>query len=222
MITTIIFDAFDTLFEVESGASAKHIINRITESGHNVDKAEFLSLWKEYYTEETADGTVFKTEREIFTSRIQMFYDKYGVSGDAAEDADTLLHQAAKRSLFYDTLETLSYLKGKYKVYIGSNTDNDVLSAVMIKNGVTVDKVYTSEDLRCYKPSKRFYEAIVKDNDLSNDKILFVGDSIVDDVFGPQKLSIKTCWLNRKEKARTTTTPDYEIQSLSELIQLLK
>ncbi len=222
MITTIIFDAFDTLFQVKSGASAKYIINRIAESGHDVDNAEFLSLWKEYYKEKTAEDAVFKTEREIFISRIQMFYDKYGVSGDAAEDADNLLLQATERPLFYDTRQTLSYLKDKYNVYIGSNTDNDVLSAVISKNGVTFDKVYTSENLRSYKPSKRFYEAIVNDNDLSNDEILFVGDSIIDDIFGPQKLNIKTCWLNRKGKPRTTITPDYEIQSLTELIQILK
>ncbi len=35
----------------------------------------------------------------------------------------------------------------------------------MKKNHVSVDKVYTSENQRCYKPDIRFYKKIIEDND---------------------------------------------------------
>lgn len=222
MIKTVVFDAFDTLFRVENGASASYIIDRITKSGHTVDKTEFFTYWKAYYKENTADTADFKTEREIFTSRIQMFYNKYDISRNAANDADFLMYNAAKRAAFDDVIPTLSYLKEKFNIYIGSNTDNDVLSSVIQHNDINVDRIYTSESLKCYKPSEQFYIAIAKDNGLRHDEVLFVGDNLVDDVLGPQQVNMKTCWLNRNRKPRTAITPDYEIQSLAELIHIFE
>ncbi len=222
MIKTVIFDAFDTLFQVEKGASAKYIIDRITQCGYTVDEAEFHKLWKAYYTEHTSADNIFKTEREIFTARIKMLYNKYGVSYDAVADANLLMEKSKNRCVFDDVIPTLEALKGKCSVYIGSNTDNDVLSAVMQKNGITVDKIYTSENLRCYKPSAMFYNAIVKENGLLYNEVLFVGDSLTDDVLGPKNVNITTCWLNREGKPRTEIIPDYEIQNLMELITMIK
>ena len=221
MIKTVIFDAFDTLFQVEKGASAKYIIDRITQCGYTVDEAEFHKLWKEYYTEHTSADSIFKTEREIFTARIKMLYNKYGVSHDAATDAHLLMEKSKNRCVFDDVIPTLENLKGICNIYIGSNTDNDVLEAVMQKNGIAVDKIYTSENLRCYKPSATFYNEIVKENGLLYNEVLFVGDSLIDDVLGPKNVNIKTCWLNREGKPRTEIIPDYEIRSLTELTQII-
>jgi len=90
------------------------------------------------------------------------------------------------------------------------------------RNGVNVDKVYTSESLMCYKPSEQFYKIILNENSLINDEVLFVGDSLIDDVFGPSKINIKTCWLNRNKYAKRTITPDCEIHSLIELTHIIK
>lgn len=221
MIKTVIFDAFDTLFQVEKGASAKYIIDRIIQCGYTVEVAEFHKLWKEYYTDHTSADEIFKTEREIFIARIKMLYNKYGVSHDAVADAHMLMEKSKNRCVFEDVIPTLENLKGICNIYIGSNTDNDLLEAVMQKNGITVDKIYTSESLRCYKPSAEFYNAIIKENGLLYNEVLFVGDSLTDDVLGPQNVNIKTCWLNREEKPRTEITPDYEIQSLMELTHII-
>jgi len=66
------------------------------------------------------------------------------------------------------------------------------------------------------------FRAKTKDNGLRHDEVLFVGDNLVDDVLGPQQVNMKTCWLNRNRKPRTAITPDYEIQSLAELIQIFE
>ena len=91
----------------------------------------------------------------------------------------------------------------------------------MQKNRITVDKIYTSENLRCYKPSAQFYNAIVNENGLLYNEVLFVGDSLTDDVLGPKNVKIKTCWLNREGKQRTEITPNYEIRSLTELTRII-
>ncbi len=196
----IIFDAFGTLFKVTNGGSARTIMQYITENGCTVDEKAFLDEWKAFYKKHTADSSVFRTEREIFISRIQMFYDRFGVSRNAENDADSLLSGAFQREAYPETKAVLERLMSEYQVFIGSNTDNDVLESVMIKNEIKVHKVYTSENLKCYKPSPLFFKKILAENDLRPQEVLFVGDSITDDILGPKALNIKTVWVDRENK----------------------
>ena len=193
----IIFDAFGTLFKVTSGGSAKTIIKNITACGITVDETAFLEEWKAYYKKCTTGNREFMTERDIFISRIQMFYDRYGVSRSAENDADFLLTDAFEREAYPETRTVINELKKNYQVFIGSNTDNDVLESVMRKNNITVQKVYTSENLKCYKPNPQFFINILEDNGLPPQEVLFVGDSVTDDILGPKAIGIKTVWVDR-------------------------
>ena len=196
----IIFDAFGTLFKVTSGGSARTIMQHITENGIVVDEKAFLDEWKAFYKKYTADSSMFKTEREIFIARIKMFYDRFCVNRNAENDTDLLLSGAFEREAYPETKAVLERLMAEYQVFIGSNTDNDVLESVMKKNGIRVHKVYTSENLKCYKPSPLFFEKILAQNDLRPQEVLFVGDSITDDILGPKALNIKTVWVDRDNK----------------------
>ena len=194
----IIFDAFGTLFKVTNGGSARTIRKHISAAGFSVEEAAFLEEWKAYYKKHTGDECEFMTEREIFIARIQMFYDRYGMSRSAEEDADALLAGAFEREAYPEVKMVLAGLMERYQVFIGSNTDNDVLESVMQKNDIKVHKVYTSEDLKCYKPNPKFFERILKENGLTAEEVLFVGDSITDDVLGPKAVGMKTVWVDRK------------------------
>ena len=217
----IIFDAFGTLFKVTDGGSARTIRNYITAAGFSVEEAAFLEEWKAYYKKHTSGEVEFKTEREIFIARIQMFYDRYGVSRSAEEDADALLAGAFEREAYPEVKTVLAGLMERYQVFIGSNTDNGVLESVMQKNGVRVHKVYTSEDLRCYKPNPKFFEQILKENGLTAEEVLFVGDSITDDVLGPKAVGMKTVWVDRKGIGGGVGQ-DWTVTELSELWEVIR
>ena len=214
---TIIFDAFGTLFKVTSGGSAKTIIKHITDCGIAVDEKAFHEEWKAYYKKHTLNQNEFMTERDIFISRIQMFYDKYHINRNAENDADALLSTAFEREAYPETKAVLDELMTSYRVFIGSNTDNDVIGRVMQKNNISVHKVYTSENLKCYKPSGRFFTQILNDNGLSTHDVLFVGDSVADDILGPKAIGIKTVWIDR-EGIGNNGEQDYTINNLNELI----
>ena len=215
----IIFDAFGTLFKVTNGGSARTTIRNITANGGNIDEKAFIDEWKAYYKEHTGRDCFFMTERDIFISRIQMFYDRYGVVRDAVEDADALLAGAFERESYHEVKKVLGELRKKYSVFIGSNTDNNVLESVMRKNDITVDKVYTSENLKCYKPNIRFFEAILADNGFTPQDVLFVGDSISDDILGPKALGIKTVWIDRNGIG-DDFGQDYTISNLENLLSI--
>ena len=213
----IIFDAFGTLFRVTSGGSAKTIMGNITDCGIVVDEKAFLEEWKSYYKNHTSCDCEFMTERDIFIARIQMFYDRYHVNRNAENDADSLLAEAFERKAYPEIKVVLNELMKNYLVFIGSNTDNDVLENVMQKNSIAVHKVYTSENLKCYKPAGRFFTKILDDNGLSPDEVLFVGDSITDDILGPKAIGMKTVWLDRNGIGGNSGQ-DYTITDMNELI----
>lgn len=221
MMKAIIFDAFGTLFKVTNGGSAKTIMKNITACGVNIDEKEFLEEWRSYYKKHTLGSCDFLTERDIFISRIQMFYDRYNVSRNAEKDADSLLAGAFEREAYPETESVLSELKKKYQVFIGSNTDNNVLESVMRKNSITVHKVYTSENLKCYKPASRFFLQMLEDNGLLPEEVLFVGDSVTDDILGPKAVGIKTVWLDRNGMGGNNGQ-DYTITDLNGLLDVLK
>lgn len=213
----IIFDAFGTLFRVTSGGSANTIIKNIADCGIIVDEKTFLEEWKSYYKIHTSDQCNFMTERDIFISRIQMFYNRYRVNRNSAKDADSLLATAFKREAYPEVKTVLNELMKNYDIFIGSNTDNDVLESVMKKNDIAVHKVYTSENLKCYKPSSQFFTQILADNGLSANEALFVGDSITDDIMGPKTIGMKTVWIDRNG-IDGDFGQDYTISDLNKLI----
>lgn len=214
---TLIFDAFGTLFEVSTGGSAKTIMKHITDCGGIVDEKAFHEEWKSYYKSHTAAGCKFMTEREIFTARNRMFYDRYHISREAEADADILLAAATMRTAYPETGAVLGELMKHHQVFIGSNTDNDILKAVMNRNAVSVHKVYTSENLKSYKPNRSFFEKILAENNLSPEDVLFIGDSVSDDVLGPMAVGIRTVWVDRN-KTGGVFGQDYTVTDLKDLL----
>lgn len=215
----IIFDVFGTLIKVEKGNSAKTVLSHIAECGVDVDEKTFLTEWRSFYAARTAPECGFMTEREIFTARIKMFYERYGVCRNAQDDCDALLAAAFSREVYDDVIPTLNELKKSRLVILGSNTDNDVLNAVLRANVITADRIYTSEDLRCYKPDPRFFNSILKDSALSADEVLFVGDNPRDDISGPRALGIKTVLIDRSGSG-ALHGQDHTITSMRELIAI--
>lgn len=216
MITTIIFDAFGTLFEVAAGGSAKYIMEIISSYGHNIDEKAFLNEWKAFYKEHTNFSSDFLKERDIFALRIKMLYERYHIEREAEADRDYLIAGAYKRKIYAEVPGVITELQRKYKIFIGSNTDNDVLAANMKNNYLIADKIYTSENLKCYKPAREFFRQILLENNLDVNEVLFVGDSLSDDVFGPQAVGMKAVWLNRNGQ----TVPD-GVQAINNLNELL-
>ncbi len=90
----------------------------------------------------------------------------------------------------------------------------------MSGNGISVDKIYTSENLKCYKPNILFFKKVLDDNGLKPKEVLFVGDSVSDDILGPKALGIKTVLVNRSEKTGDFGQ-DYTIENLRMLYGIL-
>lgn len=218
----VIFDAFGTLFDVGTGVSAKKtVISNIRSCGKSVDGEKFAEEWKAFYIANTSENSVFRTEREIFASRIEMFYSRYGIDRSAAADSDLIIRGAYERKAFPEVREVIESLRKKYNVFIASNTDNDVLDEVMTRNNINVDKVYTSENLKCYKPNPDFFSQILADSGFAPQEVLFVGDSVRDDIIGSMSAGIKSVLVCRSGVAENAGQV-YTITDLNGVLEVLK
>ena len=63
-------------------------------------------------------------------------------------------------------------------------------------------------------PVRRFS---LDDNTLSSDEVLFVGDSLTDDILGPKAIGMKTVWIDRNGIG-SNNGQDYTITDMSELL----
>lgn len=199
MLKAILFDAFGTLFSFGNITSAAAVHQKIP-AENRPPLQDFQRYWKEYYRRYTRPDLPFLTEREIFTARMNEVWGKYKIIGDPGEEIDAFYRRAFERAAYPDVKPALAALRCKYKILIASNTDNDVLDAVMRKNGLTADGVYTSENLRCYKPNPDFYLKILHDVGYAPDEVIFMGDSLCDDIEGAQGVSIKAFLIDRSGK----------------------
>ena len=218
MIKVIIFDAFGTLIKVESGASASLVMERIPDPKPDTEK--FRTDWKKFYRDNTRDDIPFKSERRIFGERIKMFYEIYGVDRDPEADNRLTMESFKDRVLYPEVLENIRELRKKYRVVIASNTDDDILDAIMSKQGLQVDGVFTSESIGYYKPSPLFYRAVLKALGVEAAECVFAGASIVDDVSGPKAMGMKTLFIDRSGGAEKPSTADMMLSSIPAKLDL--
>lgn len=217
MIKAIIFDGFSTL--IETADTSVEATDRILKANNisHITAREFYTVWKRFHRENIENSKEFITEAMSFTLSLDKTFKHFQINGDAQRDVELMLSIIGKRGLYGEVKEVISELRKKYLVCIGSNTDTSPLIETVTRNSLWVDYIYTSEDLRVYKPNERFYRLILEDLGLAPSEVLFCGDSLIDDVFGPQQLGIKACHINRRNEKSQTISPDYELNSLEGL-----
>ena len=221
MIKAVVFDAYGTLISTGTGSveAAQKILDL---HGSSISAKAFYADWKQYHREHMDHLTQFVTEETIFRWDLEKLYVQYDLPGKAAEDVGIMLNTLGNRMAFPESREVVGRLKRSVTGCIGSTTDTEPLMRDLARSGVTVDRVFTSEGLRVYKPQKAFYEKILAVLSLRPEEVLFGGDSLTDDVYGPRQVGMKTCWVNRKGQPSPVPPPDYTVPDLNGVLAILE
>ena len=220
MIKCIIFDAYGTLLSTGNGSvdAVREILK-----GKNISIApeEFYRKWKELHRKHIDELISFINEKTIFEKDLKALYDFYNIDGDYRKDVRYMLDSLENRQAYPEVNKVLNLLSKAFYICIGSTTDSKPLLNDLKKNNINVNAVFTSESVGIYKPKKEFYLEILNKTGYNESEVLFVGDSLIDDNYGPQQLNIKTCWVNRKDASYDDKIrPDYIINSLEELLSI--
>jgi len=225
MINALVFDVYGTLLNTR-GCSLI-IMNDVLKSCNCKLGPQFIyKEWRmdiEKKIKEMNTAKKFKAERVFFKEALDKTMKRLEIVGRSHEKMRLYSEICwGHRSIFPETKKALSKLKRKYKIYIASNSDTEPLHKDFKKYGLKIDKVLTSEMLRSYKPHKIFFIKMLEKLKLNKNEMLYVGDTLSNDVAGPHKVGIRAVWLNRKGKKRKPNEekPDFVIKSLEELSSL--
>lgn len=219
MIKAVVFDAYGTLISTGTGSleAAQKILDLHRSS---ISAKTFYGDWKHYHRKHIDELSRFVPEETIFRWDLEKLYAQYQLPGNAAEDVQIMLDTLGNRAAFPESKGVVEQLKRSVTVCIGSTTDTEPLLRDLDRSGITVDHIFTSEDLQAYKPQKAFYEKILAALSLPPEQVLFVGDSLIDDVYGPRQVGMKTCWVNRKKQPAPDLPPDYEVADLTGVLNV--
>ncbi len=224
MLKHIIFDCFGTLIDTGNN-SIKAVEQILFNVGANVDAKEFYEEWKANKRQKM-NTSVFLNEKALFEVSLDETFTKYGIKADASKEVKPMIRSLfADRFVFSDVHEVLAKLAEKNVDFaIGSITDTEPLLYYLELNQLSFSHIYTSEDMQVYKPNIKFYDTILQRSGWLAEECLFVGDSYIDDVLGPQKIGMKTVLLDRKalyKSTELTPQPDFVIHSLLELLKVI-
>ena len=217
-IKAIIFDAYGTLFDVNSAAEkCKDKIG---------DKWEpFANFWRTTQLEYTWLRSLMGRHKDFW----QITEDSLDKSMKAfnidSSMKNELLNLYKILSPYKEVSETLKALKEKkFKLAILSNGTPSLLNELVKSNNLNdlFDDIFSIEEVGVYKPDSKVYDIPVKKYKIKKDEIAFLSANTWD-VSGGGNYGYQAIWVNRNNNIfdNLDYKPISEIKSLKELTNLI-
>ena len=217
-IKAIIFDAYGTLFDVNSAAEkCKDKIG---------DKWEgFANFWRTTQLEYTWLRSLMKRHKNFW----QITEDSLDKSMKAFNIdplmKNELLNLYKVLSTFKEVPETLKILKKKnFKLAILSNGTPSLLNKLVKSNNLInlFDDLFSIEEVGIYKPDKSVYDLPIKKYKIKRNEVAFLSANTWD-VSGGGNYGYQSVWVNRNNNIfdNLDYKPDNQIKNLNELISLI-
>jgi 2-haloacid dehalogenase len=152
----ITFDLFSALVDSRTGGSAT-LGELAKQRGWPVSGAELYDRWDALNKESHLRCRDWVPYRRLARDALAAAYASLGLHGDADRDVETLLDSVGSWPLWPDVVPGLASLRGRYRLGLLSNVDDDVFARTRARELVDDEGVLTSERLRAYKPAPEIY-----------------------------------------------------------------
>jgi len=218
-ITACVFDAYGTLFDVNS-AVGKHR-HRLGDSADQVS-----ILWRTKQLEYTWLRSLMGRHADFWQvtgDALDFAFDMHGISDpDLHKD---LMAAYLDLDCYAEVHETLATLKDRgLRLAILSNGTPAMLDAAVKNAGIEalIEKNFSVEDVGIFKPDFRVYQMAVDGLHARPEEIVFQSSNAWD-ASGASAFGFKVAWVNRfgQSRERLPGQPDAEIQTLADLPTLL-
>ena len=151
-------------------------------------------------------------------------HDVLSEIGHAATESDqeSLLSILGSITPHPEVPAALEGLRGRYKIAIISNTDDDLIAGTVAAIGVPIDFVITAQQARAYKPDHRLFLYAHAAMGVTKDETIHVGMGQVTDMKVCHELGIRSVWIDRiGEPANPEWQPGATLTDLSGLPDML-
>ncbi|MFL2895964.1 MAG: haloacid dehalogenase type II [Candidatus Pelagibacter sp.] len=217
-IKVIIFDAYGTLFDVNSAAEkCKEKIGDKWES--------FANYWRTTQLEYTWLRSLMKRHKD-FWKVTEDSLDKSLLAFKIDPNMRSeLLNLYKILNTFPEVREVLKNLKKKkYKISILSNGTPNLLDELVKSNNLEkmFDDIFSVEEVGIYKPDATVYDMPIKKYEVAKNEVAFLSANTWD-VSGAGNFGFNSIWVNRNKNIfdKLDYIPHNEINNLNELLKLI-
>ena len=217
-IKAIIFDAYGTLFDVNSAAEkCKEKIG---------DKWEgFSNYWRITQLEYTWLRSLMKRHKDfwkITEDSLDKSMKAYKIDSSMKNE---LLYLYKILSPFNEVPEVLKTLKKKnLKLAILSNGTPSLLNQLIKSNNLEniFSDIFSIEEVGIYKPDSKVYDMPIKKYQIKKEEVLFLSSNTWD-VSGGGNYGYNSIWVNRNNNIfdNLDYKPKNEIKNLTELLAII-
>lgn len=166
-----------------------------------------------------------KTRAQILVDRFDILFRELGVDVDAEKCARRYEHNLSQGHWFLPGAEeAVKSLHKRFRLFLASNGTASVQHGRMTSAGLYpwFEKVFVSQEIGFNKPSVDYFNAcFAQIPDFDRSRCIMVGDSLSSDILGGINAGIATCWVALLNKDPGAIRPDYRIESITQLEELL-
>ena len=217
-IKAIVFDAYGTLFDVNSAAEkCKDKIG---------DKWEaFANYWRTTQLEYTWLRSLMKRHKDFWQvteDSLDKSIKTYEIDSSMRNE---LLNLYKILSPFKEVHEVLKSLKDKnLKIAILSNGTPSLLNELVKSNNLEniFDDIFSIEEVRVYKPDSKVYDIPIKKYNIKKNEVVFLSANTWD-ISGGGNYGYNSIWVNRKNNTfdNLDYVPKHQIKDLSKLLDII-
>ena len=216
-IKAIIFDAYGTLFDVNS--AAEKCRDKIGDKWES-----FANFWRTTQLEYTWLRSLMERHKDFW----QVTEDSLDKSMKAfnidSSMKNELLNLYKILSPYKEVPETLKTLKEKnFKLAILSNGTPSLLNQLVKSNNLDnlFDDLFSIEEVKIYKPDSKVYDLPIKKYEIKKNEVAFLSANTWD-VSGAGNYGYNAIWVNRNNNIfdYLDYKPNNQVKSLNELINL--
>ena len=217
-IKAIIFDAYGTLFDVNSAAEkCKDKIG---------DKWEgFANFWRTTQLEYTWLRSLMKRHKDfwqITEDSLDKSMKTYKIDSAMKNE---LLNLYKSLSPYKEVHEVLIKLKEKnFKLAILSNGTPSLLNELVKSNNLenVFDDLFSIEQVGIYKPDSKVYDMPINKYQIEKNEVYFLSSNTWD-VSGGGNYGYNSIWVNRNNNIfdKLDYSPKHQIKQLGELLDIL-
>ena len=216
-IKAIIFDAYGTLFDVNSAAEkCKDKIGSKWES--------FSNYWRTTQLEYTWLRSLMKRHKDFWKITEDSLDKSMKVFNINPNMKSELLDLYKILSPYPEVKETLQLLKEKnYKLSILSNGTPSLLNELVSSNNLKVfDDIFSVEEVGIFKPDSKVYDIPVKKYKIEKREVAFLSANTWD-VSGGGNYGFNAIWVNRNNIIfdNLDYIPENKINNLKHLLDII-
>ena len=216
-IKAIIFDAYGTLFDVNS--AAEKCKDKIGSKWEN-----FSNYWRTTQLEYTWLRSLMKRHKDFWKITEDSLDKSMKVFNINPNMKSQLLDLYKILSPYPEVKETLQLLKEKnYKLSILSNGTPSLLNELVSSNNLKVfDDIFSVEEVGIFKPDSKVYDIPVKKYKIEKSEVVFLSANTWD-VSGGGNYGFNAIWVNRNNIIfdNLDYSPENQINNLKHLLDII-